>query len=195
MTSITVDGFDLTSDMREPSNDGNDYQFGMDFTLKNTKNLNDQRYALCQLIFPMSPVGNNIEHQWNIDNHSTGNQIIDLAYKGSTGGTIKDTPTEICGIKKIELFEEEYIEEYKEKYDKDPEEIIFIDETQFCIFILDLVKGTVSKNGVTLGYSFRTIMKDNIRKGEIIEHKIKKCTLTPVQFDLLQQRFLDLTQV
>lgn len=195
MTVQTVDGFELISSTRFSGGDELDYQFGMDFTLKNINNWNDPRYALCQLIFPMTPVGNNVEHQWNIDNHKSGDQIIDLAYDNSTGGTIKDKPTEIIGIETIKTFEEEYIKEYKEKYEKDPEEIIFTDETQFCIFILDLENGTVSKNGVTLGYSFRTILKDNIRKGEVLALTFKKYTLTPDQFNLLQQRFLDLTQI
>lgn len=166
MTKEDVGNFELDSSLIINGGGGSDYQIGMDFKLSNIKNLKDPFFAICQMVFPMTAVGNNTAHTWNIDNHATGDQIIDLAYKMQSGTPVIDTPRELI------------------KYSSVSGDESFYDETRFCAFILDINNGSIYKKGVTYGYKFSG--KDG--KGELEQLIFKECTLTPEQFDILKNR-------
>ncbi|WP_436897603.1 hypothetical protein [Acinetobacter gyllenbergii] len=166
MTIENAGNFELDYNLIKKGGDGSDFQIGMDFTISNTRNPNDPLFAICQMIYPMTAVGNNTAHIWNIDNHATGDQIIDLAYKTQSGTPIVDTPREL--IKFSSISSEEF----------------FHDETRFCAFILDINNGSIYKNGVTYGYKF----SGHDGKGELEQLNFKEYTLTPEQFEILHNR-------
>lgn len=123
----TVDDFTINYTMFTRAEAGEDMQFGMDFTLTNTRNM-----PLCQVIFPATAVGTNIPGQWNIDNHRPGNDPLSLVFTGAENGVINDTPREISHPNKGKK------------------------STKFAVYRVDIQKAEVQKQGVKFGYSIDT---------------------------------------
>lgn len=161
-----VGDFELAFELVKNGGHGTDFQIGMDFELSNLRYPKDKNFAICQMIFPMTDVGLNKKHMWNIDNHAKGDQIIDLAYKRQSGEPIIDTPREL--IKFSDISGDNY----------------FNDETRFCAFFLNIDKGSIYKHGVTYGYQF----SGSDGKDTWGSLNFKKYTLEQVQFDILRKR-------
>lgn len=161
-----VGDFELAFELVKKGGHGTDFQVGMDFELSNTRNPKDKNIAICQMIFPMTDVGWNKEHTWNIDNHAKGNQIIDLAYKMQSGEAIIDTPRELIKFSAIS--------------GDNP----FKDETRFCAFFLNINEGSIYKYGVTYGYQF---IGSN-GQADLYSLNFKQYTLEPIQFEILRNR-------
>ncbi len=127
MPTVKAGVFTLDYTLYTNAEPGADIQFGMDFTLTSTTGK-----PLCQLIFPAVAVGRNQPGQWNIDNHSNGNDAAALVFSNAQNGTITDTPREISprgrGSK----------------------------STKFAIFLVDLSTSSVQTTGVNFGYTIDT---------------------------------------
>ena len=161
-----IGDFELAYELVKKGGHGTDFQVGMDFELSNTRNPKDKNIAICQMIFPMTDVGLNKKHTWNIDNHAKGNQIIDLAYKMQSGQPIIDTPRELI------------------KFSAISGDNTFKDETRFCAFFLNINEGSICKDGVTYGYQFSG------SNGQAVLYSLnfKKYTLIPDQLKILRKR-------
>lgn len=155
MTRI-FNSFVLDYELRTNAIQGFDIQYGMDFSLTCK-----HKYALCQLIFPAVAVGHNLPGQWNIDNNNGGGEMADLIFKGSENGVIKDIPTEIVRWN------------------------TGIHITTFSIFMVDIPKKSLFKNGITFGYSIDT----NAQNPITIFSDIGKTKLKDIQKRLINQRF------
>ncbi len=130
-----------------------DIQYGMDFELVNHKG-----FALTQLIFPATDVGNNRAGQWNLDNHKHPGGTDSIIFANAEHGTINDTPREIS---------------HRGSGRK---------STKFAVYPVDLAKNTVYINGVTFGYSVDT----NDANPVTIFSDLKPCKLSNEQKRILE---------
>ncbi|WP_413203896.1 hypothetical protein [Rhodospirillum sp. A1_3_36] len=129
MPTATVGNFTITYTLRTNADPHADIQFGMDFTVTQTKS----PLPLSQLIYPATAVGTNIPGRWNVDNHlKPSPDSACLIFNGATGGTITDIPTEISRRNNGVL------------------------KTKFSVYRVDTGKNTVYMDGVTFGYSIDT---------------------------------------
>ncbi len=129
MPTVTVGNFVLDYTLRTNAEPGNDIQFGMDFTVRQSKS----PLPLMQLIYPATSVGTNVAGQWNVDNHqapASGAQC--LVFANADGGVITDIPTELS------------------------KRNLGVRSTKFAIYRVDLGKNAVQVAGVTFGYSIDT---------------------------------------
>ena len=129
MTSVTVGNFTLNYTLRTNAQDGFDIQFGMDFTVTQSKT----PLPLSQLIYPAVGVGNNQPNQWNVDNHKSNDSSVEcLVFANADSGKITDKPTEISARGKGVL------------------------TTKFSVYRIDTASNSVQINGVTFGYTIDT---------------------------------------
>ncbi|OIR09094.1 hypothetical protein GALL_87010 [mine drainage metagenome] len=129
MPTLTVGNFILDYTLRTNAAPGADLQFGMDFTVRQSKS----PLPLMQLIYPATSVGTNVAGKWNVDNHQTpGSSAQCLVFANADGGVITDIPTELS------------------------KRGLGVRSTKFAVYRVDLGRNAVQVAGITFGYSIDT---------------------------------------
>ncbi|HEX8574433.1 MAG TPA: hypothetical protein VF759_16960 [Allosphingosinicella sp.] len=131
MTTETAGIFTIDYKLRTNAEAGSDIQFGMDFTLSQSKTA--ATLPLTQLVFPAVKVGTNEPGQWNVDNHlAASDDPTCLIFPKANEGTIKDQPTELSKRGKGVL------------------------KTKFAVYRVNVAERVVQLSGVTFGYQIDT---------------------------------------